>query len=176
MMLRRSVLNYMLGGVLAAILLLGSACGTNGYSFKGISIPADVETYYVGQFNSNALNAPPTLATDVSEALKEKIRRETRLVLEDTNPDVEFQGTVVDFRVTSEAPQPGEFSAINRLTIVTAVEYISHKKEDDSYKRNFSFFFDFPAEQDLASIQSEAIEDILDQMMEDIFNASFTNW
>ena len=176
MLYRSNRINLFLGIVLSTAIILFSACGSNGYSFRGISIPADVETYYVGQFESNALNAPPTLATDVSESLKEKIRRESRLVLEETNPDVEFQGTVVDFRVTSEAPQPGEFSAINRLTIVTAVEYISHKKEDDGFRRNFTFFFDFPAEQDLASIQSEAIETILDQMMEDIFNAAFTNW
>ena len=151
-------------------------CGNNGYSFRGISIPADVTTYYVGQFKNNALNAPPTLAIETSEALKEKSRRESRLILNDTDPDVEFQGTIVDFRVTAEAPQPGESSAINRLTIVTAVEYISHKNKEDGFKRNFSFFFDFDANTELASVQTQAIEDILAQLTEDIFNAAFTNW
>jgi hypothetical protein len=151
-------------------------CGNNGYSFRGISIPADVTTYYVGQFKNNALNAPPTLAIETSEALKEKIRRETRLLLNESEPDVEFQGTIVDYRVTAEAPQPGESSAINRLTIVTTVEYLSNKNEEDGFKRNFSFFFDFPATTELASVQTQAIEDILAQLTEDIFNAAFTNW
>lgn len=151
-------------------------CGNNGYSLRGISIPADVSTYYVGQFKTNALNAPPTLAIETAEALKEKIRRESRLVLNDTSPDVEFQGTIVDFRVTAEAPQPGESSAINRLTIVTAIEYISNKNEEDGFKRNFSFFFDFPATTDLTAVQTQAIDDILAQITEDIFNAAFTNW
>ena len=151
-------------------------CGNNGYSFRGISIPPEVTTYYVGQFKNNALNAPPTLAIETSEALKEKIRRESRLILDDTDPNVEFQGTIVDFRVTAEAPQPGESSAINRLTIVTAVEYISHQNKEDGFKRNFSFFFDFDANTELASVQTQAIEDILAQLTEDIFNAAFTNW
>lgn len=151
-------------------------CGNNGYSLRGISIPADVSTYYVGQFKNNALNAPPTLAIETSEALKEKIRRESRLILNETEPDVEFQGTIVDFRVTAEAPQPGESSAINRLTIITAVEYISNKNEEDGFKRNFSFFFDFPATTDLSAVQTQAIEDILAQITEDIFNEAFTNW
>jgi len=151
-------------------------CGNNGYSFRGISIPADVNTYFVGQFKNNALNAPPTLAIETSEALKEKILRESRLILDDTDPDVEFQGTIVDFRVTAEAPQPGESSAINRLTIVTAVEYISNKNQEDGFKKNFSFFFDFDANTELASVQTAAIEDILAQLTEDIFNAAFTNW
>ncbi|PSR09359.1 MAG: hypothetical protein DA408_05720 [Bacteroidetes bacterium] len=151
-------------------------CGNNGYSFRGISIPADVRTYYVGQFKNNALNAPPTIATDFSEALKEKIRRESRLILNETSPDVEFQGTIVDFRVTAEAPQPGATSAINRLTIITAVQYSSNKDETAGFKKNFSFFFDFPASVDLASVQTDAIEAIFTQLTEDIFNAAFTNW
>ena len=40
----------------------------------------------------------------------------------------------------------------------------------------FSFFFDFPANQDLSAVESQAIEEILDQLMEDIFNAAFSNW
>ncbi|MEL7228203.1 MAG: hypothetical protein AAGL17_26075, partial [Cyanobacteria bacterium J06576_12] len=96
--------------------------------------------------------------------------------LDDTDPNVEFQGTIVDFRVTAEAPQPGESSAINRLTIVTAVEYISHENKEDGFKRNFSFFFDFDANTELASVQTQAIEEILAQLTEDIFNAAFTNW
>ena len=151
-------------------------CGANRYSLKGISIPADVKSYYVSRFKNNALNAPPTLAIEVEEALKEKIRRESPLVLNQTNPDIEFIGTIVDFRVTAEAPQPGEFSSINRLTIITAIEYISNKNEEDNFKQNFSRFFDFPSSTDLASIQTEATEDILDQIMEDVFNKAFTNW
>ena len=156
--------------------LLFLQCGNNGYSFRGISIPLEVNTYFVGQFKNNANNAPPTLAIETSEALKEKIRQESRLILNDTDPDVEFQGTIVDFRVTAEAPQPGESSAINRLTIVTAVEYISHKNEEDGFKRNFSFFFDFPATTDLSTVQTQAVDEILAQITEDIFNAAFTNW
>lgn len=157
--------------------LLFTDCGTNGYSFKGISIPADVSTYYVNQFTDRSLNSPPTLAIETAEALKEKIRRESRLTLDDTDPDVEFIGSIVDFRVTAEAPEPGETSSINRLTIVTAIEYKNNRNEEDGFRQqNFSFFFDFPATTTLASIQTDAIQAILDQLTEDIFNKAFTNW
>ncbi|RME92574.1 MAG: hypothetical protein D6772_16805 [Bacteroidetes bacterium] len=159
-----------------SLLLLGSCGTTNGYSLKGISIPAEVKTYYVAQFVDRATNSPPTLAIETTEALKEKIRRESRLIFNETEPDIEFKGSIVDFRVTAEAPAPGETSALNRLTIVTAVEYINRKDEEAGFKRNFSFFFDFPATTELASIQTEAVQAILDQLTEDIFNAAFTNW
>lgn len=153
-------------------LVLFSGC----YSLSGISIAPDVNTFYVEQLISNAVNAPPTLPQDITEALKQKVQNESRLKYADLNPDVEFRGSVVDFRVSSEAPQAGESSAINRLTIITAIEFINHKEEAQGWKRNFSFFYDFGANQDLASIQSTAIQTILDQMIEDIFNKAFTSW
>ncbi len=145
------------------------------YSFSGISFSQDVKTYYVEQFKTNADNAPPTLEQTLTEALKEKIRTESRLVFSDTEPHVEFKGSIVDFRVTSEAPQPGELTAINRLTINVAVEFKNtiDKKE---WKSNFSFFYDFSSSQDLASVQDEAIRVISNQLMEDIFNKAFTDW
>ncbi len=159
------------------LLLAIAAFSLNGcYSFRGISIAPEVESYYVAQFRNNAVNAPPTLEVRLTEDLKEKIRTESRLILNETDPDIEFRGTVVDFRVTSEAPQPGETTAINRLTIVTAIEYLDNTAEEKDWKQNFSFFFDFPSTTDLASVQDEAITAISQQMMEDIFNKAFTDW
>ena len=158
--------------LLGSITLLFSAC----YSFSGISIDPDVRTYYVEQFKDNANNSVPALAQIFTEDLKEKIRTESRLIYEETNPDIEFQGSIVDFRVTSEAPQAGETTALNRLTIVTSIEYINNRNSDKGWKSNFSFFFDFSSSQDLISVQDDAVAAISAQMMEDIFNKAFTDW
>lgn len=146
------------------------------YSFRGTSIPDNTNTYYVAPFKNNALNSAPALAINFTEALKEKVRSQSRLIYTETDPHVEFLGTIVDYRVTSEAPGPNEVVAINRLTINTAVEFINHQAPDQNWKNNFSFFFDFPSSTDLASIEETAIETILDQLVEDIFNKAFTNW
>lgn len=146
------------------------------YSLSGVSIGPEVNTYFVLQFRSNADNAPPTLEQTLTEALKEKIRTESRLVFDELNPDVDFSGTIVDYRVTSEAPRPGELTAINRLTINVAVEYTNNRQENKNWRSNFSFFFDFPSSQDLSSVQEEAIQAITNQLVEDIFNKAFTDW
>lgn len=146
------------------------------YTLSGISITDDIRTYYVEQLRNNANNAPPTLPQTLTESLKEKIRTESRLVFSDNTPDIEFRGSVVDFRVSAEAPQPGEVTAINRLTIILAIEYINNQDNKKNWKNNFSFFYDFPSTQDLSSIQETAITAITRQLMEDIFNKAFTDW
>jgi hypothetical protein len=153
--------------------LLLSGC----YSFRGISIDYNqVKSYYVAQFIDNSLGAQPALAQRFAEDLKEKIRTESRLVLNDVSPDIEFKGSIVRYDVSSEAPSPGETTALNRLTITTAIEFIHNVDEAKGWKRNFSFFFDFPSSTDLSSVEDEAVSVISAQMMEDIFNAAFTDW
>ena len=42
-------------------------------------------------------------------------------------------------------------------------------REEDNFQRRFSFFFDFPAEQQLISVKSEAHEVIFERLTQDIF-------
>ena len=146
------------------------------YSFSGISIDPDVKTYYVHPFTDNTDNSLPNLAQNMGESLKEKIRTESRLIFTEYEPDLEFKGVIVNYKISSEAPRPGEITAINRLTIVTAIEYIDNKDSEKTWKRNFQFFYDFPSDTDFTSVQDQAIETITKQIMEDVFNAAFTNW
>jgi hypothetical protein len=147
------------------------------YTLSGVSIdPAVYKTYYVLQFDNSTDNAPPTLAQEASEALKEKIRTDSRLTQNDTQPDIEFKGRITDYAISFEAPRPGEFAALNRLRISIAVEYTDNKDEKKSWKQTFQFFFDYATTIDLASIQQQAHQVILNQIMEDIFNKTFTDW
>ncbi len=146
------------------------------YSLKSTSIDPTVRTYFIPQFESTAENALPNLAPRLTEALKDKIRLESRLLFKPEEPDIELRGTLVDYRITAEAPKPGEITAINRLTIVLAVEYFNNLTQKQVWKRNFQFFYDFSPEKELATVQDEALRVITKQLMEDIFNAAFTDW
>ena len=122
------------------------------------------------------MNAFPDLDREFTESLKEKIRTQSRLIFDDRNPNIEFKGTIVDYRITSEAPEEGERVSLNRLTITLAIEYKDNTDDENSWKSNFSHFVNFDSSEDIASIQEDLVRDISDQLMEDIFNKAFTNW
>jgi len=159
--------------VLIVLISCISACR---YGFKGTSISAEVNTFYVEVFGVDARNAPAIIGQDFTNLLTEKINRESRLNPVDEDPDLEFAGSISRFEVTFEAPQPGETSAFNRLNLSVAVEYIDNRKEDAGWKKEFAFFFDYPSDENLIDIQDEAISTIYEQLVEDVFNKAFTNW
>lgn len=148
------------------------------YSFRGISIPEGVERAYVPNFRDNAIGAPPTLFLDVTEALRDKVRDEARLIVTDEDPDIQLIGTLVDYRVSAEGASPaGEtaaFAKLNRLTVVVAIEYENLRDPSaEGWKQNFSQYYDFPGSIPLTQVQEEATADILDQLNEQIFNKAF---
>jgi hypothetical protein len=162
--------------VILSVCLLGTFSGC--YSFKGISIDPAVRTFSVQIFENQALNAPVTLGIEFTEKLKDKVRSETRLLLNTQKADVEFSGVFEDFRVVPVAPKPGETVAFNRLEIRVKVNFINNNEPEKGWKdpKSFSFFQEFASDKELLVVQNQLITDISKQLLEDIFNAAFNNW
>jgi Lipopolysaccharide-assembly len=148
------------------------------YSFKGISIDPNDKTFYIRTFETQANNAPPNMAIEFTERLRNKIRSETSLIANDENPHIEFTGKIVEYSVSLIAPKPGEIAGLNRLNVTYEVNLINSQEEKRSWpaKKPFSFYAEFNNDVDLLSVQSKLIDDINDQILEDIFNAAFNNW
>jgi hypothetical protein len=146
------------------------------YSFKGISIPTEINTFFVQNFNNQAFGSPVDIEVRFSEALRSKIRNESRLKLQETDPDVEFSGAVTSFVVSAEAPVAGNTVALNKLDIYVNVKYTDKRNDKNSYQRSFNFFETFASDQDLQSVQDRLIKRIFDQIVERIFNDTYTTW
>ena len=161
-------------------LILGAFCvlQVTCYSFRGVTISPETKTFSVALFASNAQAAPPTLAQNFTERLKDKVRNNTRLGLVNSdNADLSFAGQVVGYEVVAIAPQPGQIAQTNQLKIAINVELTDSKNEKGSWKQVFTFQADFPGTTQLLSVQEQLIKTISDKILEDIFNKAFTeNW
>jgi hypothetical protein len=146
------------------------------YSFKGISIAPDINTFYIKDFQNKSPNAPVSVDFEFSEALRSKIRSESKLKLNDVNPDVTFEGEIVRYDVTAEAPQEGNTVFLNKLEMAVQVKYTNSKNEKENYERVYSFFRTFPGDQDLQAVQNNLNKELYKQITENIFNETFTAW
>jgi hypothetical protein len=146
------------------------------YSFKGIAIPPEIQTYYIDNFQNGAPQAPGDLNQRFAEALRAKIRNESRLIYNEQDADIVFTGSITGFRLSPEAPQAGNTVALNKLEISVSVEFTNQRIEGKNWKKQFSFFRTFPSDQDFISQQDQLISDIFKQLLENIFNEAFTGW
>ena len=146
------------------------------YTFRSGSIPEHIETFSVQNFRLTAQNAPANIDIDFTEALKDKIRNNSRLQLSASNPDVVYSGNVTNFRVESVAPAIGELVEINRLHIAVSVSYEDKTDKKKNWQQNFTYFSEYPVNEVLADVQDALLQEIFEQITEDIFNKSFGDW
>jgi hypothetical protein len=165
------------------VLVLGScilclifpSCKVN-YSFTGASIPPDVKTVSVQYFPNNASVVQPTLSQSFTEALRDIFTSQTNLSLINKGGDLNFEGSITGYNVVPVAIQSNDAAALNRLTITVSVKFTNKKNEKQNFESSFSRFADFNSSQNLSAVEDQLIKDINNQLTQDIFNKSVTNW
>lgn len=151
------------------------SCGI--YSFTGTSIQPDVKTVTVNYFEYQALKVNPSLSNQLTEAMQDKFLKLTKLEQVDIDGDLEVIGAVTGYDVKATAVTASESVAQNRLTVTVKVSFVNRKYPEDSFEnKSFSAYQDFDAAQALESVEATLCEDIVEQLCEDIFNATVAQW
>lgn len=159
------------------LLLIGFMLSTTGcYSFKNASVSPDLQYFFVEEFRITARNAPPTINTDFEEALKNKIRNESRLVLNREQAQIRFNGSVSGYSVQALAPEPGETVALNRLFVTVSIKYEDETDPDKDWSQSFNEYAEFSSDQVLSDVEDELLISIFEQLTENIFNQAFGDW
>ena len=161
------------------VILLGG-CGV--YSFTGVAITA--ETISIQPFYNDAEGGPPDMAQTFTNKLRDYYQSNTNLTLVESDGELQVEGVVTGYRLTPIAPTAtntdqlgGSTSALTRLTITVQATYINTTDDQfDFENRSFSFYSDFDSNQNLTAIEDQLLEEIFDQIILDIFNASVANW
>ncbi len=154
------------------------ACGLSScsVSLKNASIPIEIKSFWVSQFNNVALNSPAGIEVDFTDALVEKFQSESRLQLRESNSDLTYEGTITTYRIEFLDPNKDESSQLNRLIIEMDVSLENEQDEKANWSQKFSDFAEFSPDEDYDQVEEALINSIFQQITEDIFNKSFGNW
>jgi len=152
-----------------------NGCGI--YSFTGTSIQPDVKTVEIPYIEYKAPRVNPSLSNDMTEALRNKFRRLTRLEIAEQDGDLVISAAIVGYDVQATAVTSNEVAAQNRLTIAVKVDF-SNKKypKDDFTGKTFSNYSDYDSNNSLEAVESTLCAEIIDKIIEDIFNATVAQW
>jgi len=158
--------------LLTGLLLAG--CGV--YSFTGASIPPQAETISVDYFPNDAPLVQPTLSQLFTEELQTIFTRQTNLRMIEGIGHLHFEGSITDYRTEPIAITGDDRAAMNRLTITVRVSFFNEFNEEAEFQRSFSRYYDYDSNLSLAQIENDAIEVIVKELAEDVFNQAVVNW
>lgn len=159
-------------------LCFASSCGYKvTYNLSGGSIPPEAQTFSVAYFPNNAPMVAPTLSNVLTEALRDKFSRQTRLQQVEEGGDFAFEGEITNYTSTTASVSSGDYALQNRLTITVKVSFQNAVDQTTSFNaKSFSSYADYDASQLLVDVQDQLIEEIVDDLVNDIYMAAAGNW
>ena len=146
------------------------------YSFSGVNISPEVQTYTVEYFPNRAPIVQAQLSQVFTEALMDKIQSSTSLDLATQGGDVQFSGEITGYETRPTAITGQETAARNRLTITVRVKYTNLVEPELDYDTSFSRYEDYDSSRNLTDVEGELIDLIVENLIEDIFNRAFVSW
>ena len=169
-------LKYIALALITVTLTLLPSC-TVKYSFSGASIPATAKTVSIAYFPNNAAMVAPILSSTLTEALKDRFSRQTRLQQVPDGGDLAFEGEIVNYTSTTASVSSQEYAVLNRLTITVRVRFTNViEPQYNINNRTFSAFADYDSSKLLQEVEGALIPEIVEKLVDDIFNAAVSNW
>ncbi len=153
-------------------------CGCGIYSFSGTSLQPDIKTIMVANLENRAMQINPTLAANLTQELQDKYRRLTKLEMVYDEADLEVSGYITGYEITPTAVTADEVASRNRLTITVRIIYKNNKYPEDGFPsgRSFAAYQDYDSTLSIDSVQDALCQQIIETLVEDIFNATVAEW
>lgn len=176
--MRRLTSIFAIALITALSLLFTTGCGYKvTYNLSGGSIPPEAHTFSVAYFPNNAPMVAPTLSNALTEGLRDKFSRQTRLQQVEEGGDFAFEGEITNYTSTTASVSSGDYALQNRLTITVKVNFQNAVDQTTSFNaKTFSSYADYDASQLLVDVQDQLIEEIVEDLVNDIYMAAAGNW
>ena len=150
---------------------------TVSYKFNGASINyRETPDIDLREFQNQAPLVYPLLTQVFNERMKDVFTRNTKLRFTTVNPALEIEGEIVRYDLTPQAVQENNLAAQTRLTMAVKFRYRNNKRPEQDKEETISAYRDFSSSLMLTDVQDQLIKELTEDIVDQIFNATMSNW
>ncbi len=150
---------------------------TVSYKFNGASINyQETPDIDLREFQNQAPLVYPLLTQVFNERMKDVFTRNTKLRFTTVNPALEIEGEIVRYDLTPQAVQENNLAAQTRLTMAVKFRYRNNKRPEQDKEETISAYRDFSSSLMLTDVQDQLIKELTEDIVDQIFNATMSNW
>jgi hypothetical protein len=160
--------------IVVSLLVLAS-CKSFPYKFNDTSIPPNLKTFKVVYIENKARYVNPQLSPKLTDRLRQKIIAQTKLTPVTGDADLEISGSVTQYDVSTSGVSNNQGST-NRLNVGLTIDLKNNKDPEKSQQVNITRNFDFAASLSISQAEAQLSEEIIKNVVDEIFNKIFSNW
>lgn len=163
-------------------MVLFAGCGV-GVQYSMTGSTTNASTISITEFYNNTDLGQANLGQTFTNQLKNYLIQNTNLAVVNEDGELHLEGEISGFTLTPIAPtatnDPTQINSASstRITITVTASYINTLDPTMSFEnRSFSFYRDFPNDQNFTDVEEQYTRQIFERIVNDIFNASIANW
>ena len=165
-------------GLLLPLMLLVVLAGCKvSYKFTGASIDYSVvRTISMETFQNRAAYQWGPMATMLNERLSDVFIQQTKLTQVQRGGDLQLAGEITAYDQVNKSISSDGYSAMVQLKMTVNVRFTNNKNHKEDFERAFSATRDFDSSQLLDTVQEELVTQMVNEIVDAIFNAAVANW
>lgn len=153
-----------------------TACSIS-YKFTGTSINYDiVKTISLDKFPVRSAYVWAPMEGMFYNSMSDAFAQKTKLTVTKRNGDLQLSGEITEYSQTNKSVSADGYSAQTQLKMTVNVRFVNTKKHDEDFERTFSATTQYDSSQSLASVQETLVQEMIDDIIDQIFNATVANW
>ncbi len=162
--------------VLAVALCVLTACSIS-YKFNGASIDyTKTKTIQIADFPNRSSYVWGPMASMFNNQLKDVFASHTHLTQVKRNGDLRIDGEITQYSQRNKAVTNEGYSAQAELSMTVNVRFTNNVNHSEDFERSFTATSTFETTQSLSSVQEELVTEMVEDLADQIFNATVANW
>lgn len=161
-----------------AVFCVLTAC-TVSYKFNGSSINYDkVKTISFANFpNRSAAFVWGPMESMFNTALQDMYLQQTRLKQVRQDGDLQLSGEITNYNAYNKGVGSDGYSTMAELRMTVNVSFVNNSNHAEDFdNQQFTASREYNSSQQLSSVQEELVDQMIDEIVEQIFNATVANW
>lgn len=169
-------INHIKTALLTVMMLLLVSCSVS-YKFNGASIDyTKTKTIQIADFPIRSSYVWASMASIFNNQLKDVFANHTRLIQVKRNGDMKIEGEITQYSQRNKAVTAEGTSAQAELSMTVNVRFTNNANHSEDFEKQFTATSTFETTQSLNSVQEELVTQMVEDITDQIFNATVANW
>ena len=169
-------INHIKTALLTVMMLLLVSCSVS-YKFNGASIDyTKTKTIQIADFPIRSSYVWAPMASIFNNQLKDVFANHTRLIHVKRNGDMKIEGEITQYSQRNKAVTAEGTSAQAELSMTVNVRFTNNANHSEDFEKQFTATSTFETTQSLNSVQEELVTQMVEDITDQIFNATVANW
>lgn len=163
--------------IVAALMTLVLASCTVSYKFNGASIDySKTKTIEIADFPIRSSYVWAPMGSIFNNQLKDIFANHTRLIQVRHNGDMKIEGEITQYSQRNKSVTSEGTSAQAELSMTVNVRFTNNANHNEDFEQQFTATASFETTQSFTAVQEELVTQMVEDLTDQIFNATVANW